>query len=695
MIREKQWRQTEHAILPRVRPGQAEDYAGRMGLSVEDGWVKLIELREQAIRNEREAPYEFGWEPPIWNVIRALVGWRLRETRDAQRALGRLQEENAKATMFDLAARIREACGFERAVTSLLILGGNRGGKTTVGTRICMEVLREIEKGIGWLFHSTVEQSVAYHHALMWDWMPQELRGKDIRSRSTYVSYKAKVGFSEAGFVLPNLARCTFKTYEMDRDKAVEGGKPDFVYCDELVPCDWVETLEYRTAERGGRLLVGFTPVHGYSETVGMFMDGATVTRWKDAYLLPKDGGEPDVARELGLTADAGEAYGKWLDESMRGEGPDRRCVPEDCYQWLVNSEQCTVNSGRKFDRVPRVARGAKVERGVVFIHSTDNPFGNPLAVWRRCAEMNGEKIKERFYGWATRQYGVLFGKFSRKVHVIPAEKVPKDGTMYCVIDPAGNRNWFAVWILARKDGWYVVEEFPNQVTDVPGVGVMGPWAEPDGKLRDGRRGDGQVSLGWSLMQYKEWFARVEGWRDCGTRKEDREKETFNAQRSTFNAQQKTENGEQTGVEKWREENGSEWAVFERMMDSRFGGAVQQGVQGVTTLIEECCRIGLTVVPATVDVAADGRHAVSEGYQFIQDALAWDDGRPMDGENRPKLWVSERCRNVIYALETHTGTDGQKGATKDVIDVIRMGFLKGMPYVAPGWRLRCVGGGHY
>jgi phage terminase large subunit-like protein len=543
-----------------------------------------------------------------------------------------------------------------------------------------MEMLRTTEKGIAWLFHSTVEQSVAYHHALMWDWMPQELKGKDLRTRTTYVSYKAKVGFSEAGFVLPNLARCTMKTYEMDRDKAVEGGKPDYVFCDELVPCDWVETLEYRTAERGGRLVVGFTPVHGYSETVGMFLDDAEVTRWCSGYLLPKDGGPADAAAQMGISEPELKAYGEWLDDSMRGSGPRRRCVPEDSYQESGDrSQESGVRSqesgGRKFERVPRVARCGKAERGVLFVHSTDNPFGNPLAVWRRCEGMSAEKVKERFYGWATRQYGCLFGKFSRKVHVIPHEKVPKDGTMYCVIDPAGNRNWFAVWVLARPDGWYVVQEFPDQVTDVPGVGVMGPWAEPDGKLRDGRRGDGQVSLGWSLLRYKQHFAEIEGWRDATA---------DNGLRTTDN-----------GPEHWREENGSRMAVFERMMDSRFGGAVQQGVQGTTTLIEECCRIGLTVVPATVDVAADGRHAVSEGYQFITNALDWDEGRPMDATNRPKLWVSERCKNVIYAIETHTGVDGQRGATKDVIDVLRMGFLKGMPYIAPGWRLKCAGGGHY
>ena len=672
-MREKQWKQSPHAVLPVVGREDAERYAARTGTLVLDAWAKLVVLREEAIANEKRDPFEYCWEPPVWNLARALLGLPLRATRDAKRALtgaGLAADETGLRT---LAERMRKANGFERAVTSLLVLGGNRGGKTTLGTRLAMEMLRTTEKGIAWLFHSTVEQSVAYHHALMWDWMPQELKGKDLRTRTTYVSYKAKVGFSEAGFVLPNLARCTMKTYEMDRDKAVEGGKPDYVFCDELVPCDWVETLEYRTAERGGRLVVGFTPVHGYSETVGMFLDDAEVTRWCSGYLLPKDGGPADAAAQMGISEPELKAYGEWLDDSMRGSGPRRRCVPEDSYQESgVRSQE---SGGRKFERVPRVARCGKAERGVLFVHSTDNPFGNPLAVWRRCEGMSAEKVKERFYGWATRQYGCLFGKFSRKVHVIPHEKVPKDGTMYCVIDPAGNRNWFAVWVLARPDGWYVVQEFPDQVTDVPGVGVMGPWAEPDGKLRDGRRGDGQVSLGWSLLRYKQHFAEIEGWRDATA---------DNGQRTTDN-----------GPEHWREENGSRMAVFERMMDSRFGGAVQQGVQGVTTLIEECCRIGLTVVPATVDVAADGRHAVSEGYQFITNALDWDEGRPMDATNRPKLWVSERCKNVIYAIETHTGVDGQRGATKDVIDVLRMGFLKGMPYIAPGWRLKCAGGGHY
>ena len=69
-----------------------------------------------------------------------------------------------------------------------------------------------------------------------------------------------------------------FKAYEQDRT-TIEGGNLDMVWPDELVPVDWVRTLELRIAEKSGWMVITFTPVEGYTPTVAQFQDGAAVVK--------------------------------------------------------------------------------------------------------------------------------------------------------------------------------------------------------------------------------------------------------------------------------------------------------------------------------------------------------------------------------------------------------------------------------
>ena len=48
--------------------------------------------------------------------------------------------------------------------------------------------------------------------------------------------------------------------YAQKRD-VIEGGEVDLIWCDELVPLDWIETLRYRIVTRSGKLIVTFTPI--------------------------------------------------------------------------------------------------------------------------------------------------------------------------------------------------------------------------------------------------------------------------------------------------------------------------------------------------------------------------------------------------------------------------------------------------
>jgi hypothetical protein len=77
---------------------------------------------------------------------------------------------------------------------------------------------------------------------------------------------------------------------------------------------------------------------------------------------------------------------------------------------------------------------------------------------------------------------------------------------------------------------------------------------------------------------------------------------------------------------------------------------------------------------------------------MINDALDYDTERQVDFFNRPKFYVAASCVNSIFSLQTWTGQDGNKGASKDPIDCLRMAFLKHLEY-QPGWEEVRRGGG--
>jgi hypothetical protein len=52
-------------------------------------------------------------------------------------------------------------------------------------------------------------------------------------------------------------------------------------------------------------------------------------------------------------------------------------------------------------------------------------------------------------------------------------------------------------------------------------------------------------------------------------------------------------------------------------------------------------------------VPAPGVH-IDDGLQLINNLLTYDDSKPIDSLNAPKLFVSERCENFIYAMQEYT-----------------------------------------
>lgn len=638
-------------ILPEPTMEMAEGLAHERGMSVGDALAHLHGEREKAIERMEQDPLRYGYEPPVWGLCDALLG------------LPWVDRERAEA--------VRAALGFARPVRTLLILGGNRASKTEY---LCSRAVRVMFRKIGsksMLFHTTHDQSVTYHHSVVWKYLPPELRRR-VKTPDTDISWTQKNGFSLSKLVVAT-SETSFKNYSQDVVNAVEGAEQDYVGADETVPADWVETLELRMATRDGVLAVGFTPVEGYSATCGMFLDGATPVLEQDALLLPTDGGPQLEAIECGL-----EEW-EWQElEKARIEKRAPLCImgrPRDPAGWVLGGQGSHIRTappGRTFEVVPRVLRCSRPERAVVFFHSSDMPFGNPAVVAEKIRGATRGFRKERFYGVPEKAMAAKLVNFRAKPypdgHIVAAAAIPREGSNYMFIDPCGNRRFFMLWGRRQGKRWYIYREWPGRYV-IPGEGVPGPWAEPatDGKHMDGRRGIGQRNLGWGAAQYKQEIARLEGWRDY---------EEWSAGRIKAEWQSM---GQWDMVRQWDQYGPAQEKVRRRFIDIRFAHVPGTVGDRQMTLIDTFDEVGLTLEASE---SGDGQWKVDQGVQLIVNALAYDATKPMEPlGNMPDLFISEECENLIFAAKTWTFGDGTDGATKDPIDCLRGLLLNDCPHV--------------
>jgi hypothetical protein len=275
----------------------------------------------------------------------------------------------------------------------------------------------------------------------------------------------------------------------------------------------------------------------------------------------------------------------------------------------------------------------------IYYFHSEDTPFLPPGAVE---ADMKGkpdEYILARAYGIPTRTSTSPIPGFDDMVHVVKHEDLPwnriikdKAGrvlpparvTRYHVVDPSGRKPWFMIWAaFTADDTAYVYDEWP----DVPTYDI---WAD-FGSDEKGKAGPAQRALGWGYQDYI----------DCIAEREE-------------------------GVE-----------IEARIMDSRLGNTPKQTADGAATMISELADLGMDFVPAP-GLQED------HGLQLINDRLSYDAAQPITAMNRPRLYILDRCENMIFALKNYTGMGGKDENTKDAIDCLRYLLESGCDYVPSG-----------
>lgn len=478
--------------------------------------------------------------------------------------------------------------------TILFLFGGNRAGKSEWCAKRVSQFLVGNEGARAFCCHTTSSSSIEQQQPLIWKYTPEEYKAKK-KTRVTNLSYTQKNGFSKGSFILPNRSQCWFKNYEQSM-KVLEGSELDLVWCDELVPQAWVETLAFRLVTRNGKMIVSFTPVEGYSAALKEALAGLSVTKWADAELLPKS--RPHV----------------------KGGPPGK---------------------------MPVMGVGYGGKRHVWFF-TEHNPFGGYSRLKREIKGKTEEDIKLRAYGWVSNPVTSKFPRFSEN-HILPADQIPKQGTNYMATDPTGgDRNWFSLW--ARVDDLgrvFVYREWPD-------FDSYGEWALPDDKA-DGKVGPAQhTETGRSISQYRAIFRELEK---------------------------------------------EEGPPYERFIDPRGSRhAAISMAEGSTCLLDQLAeeaenvegpgRAGMVFTPAA------GLH-IEEGVQVINDKLFYDINKPVSHLNEPKLYISDKCQNLIYALKEWTGKDGEKGACKDPVDTLRYLLIMQPGYIKHEQVVSSFQGGGY
>jgi hypothetical protein len=532
---------------PTPHPVMQLDYDLLDKLGAENGWLYL-KTREEMIAREASDPFRHGYIPPVWKRASELI--------DKHR--------------------------------ELLVLGGNRSGKTEWAAKEVIKTMYNKPGAVVWCFSLTAANSVELQQPRVWKYLPPEWRNAR-KSMVTSISYTIKNGFSESKFVSPNSSQCIFRNYSQD-PSTLEGGEVDMVWMDEAMGAlDVLSTIRFRLVDRNGKLAVTFTPVQGWTPIVADYLSGAKDVVTVDAELLERKNAE-------------GKVVG--------------------------------------FEQVPIEQINPK-GRPIIYFHTKLNPWAGWSRMKKELQSETREKILERAYGIPTKAHSGRFPLFNPKVHVIRHSNVP-NGTRYHWVDPASGKNWAMIWTVHDTSGRIVVyREWPDQTSYIEGIGYAGEWALPDGKKLDGKPGPAQQDFGFGLERYKDEILRVEG-------------------------------GEE---------------IFERWMDSRYGNARTLGKESPTTLIDEMADLGMLFTATPGD-------SIDEGVSMINDALSYNPEKPVDARNQPKLYISENCKNVIYALQTYTAADGKKGATKDFIDLLRYVCLSDAINVE-GDILRSHGGGSY
>jgi len=463
--------------------------------------------------------------------------------------------------------RIKDGLG---TYNECLCLGGNRSGKTTGCAKIVMESVINNPDGHVVCFSQNADTSVKVQQSAVWEMMPKEFK-KKTKSIEGYINYSMQNGFTGSSFIFPDTrTRVDFKTYTQfsNNQTILEGFEFGFRSGEELNIGTWLDeylgddalinTLRFRLATRNSKMLIAFTPINGYTPFIAEYLKGSETLKTKRAELLN---------REL----------------------PVQQYSP-------------------------------KRDASVVYLHSDENPFGGYERIAKDLRDRPEEEILVRAYGVPVKSVTSLLPLFNTEVNVL-GEEPNKYGmsfpdisdrsrfTSYQVVDPAGARNFTALWAAVDRDGYvYIRREWPDRDT-------YGEWAmfgDPKWKV-----GPATKKIGLNVKGYVDLFEEIE---------------------------------HDIGVE-----------VFERIGDSRYFATENENNEDLFMLFDQH---GMLFYPS------DGRME-ELGISAVDEWFTYNPNEPIDSVNRPMCYIHKECGNLIDSLLNYNSQGKADEALKDFFDLIR------------------------
>ena len=533
----------------------------------------------------------------------------------------------------------KDARSFLSNRDELVALGGNGSAKTEFGGKLVNEIISRPNKFV--LCVTTNEDlSKQKQQAAVNKYLPPVYRrvavGPRKRNSVQNVNYSQKGGFTENTFVLANRSQVWFKTVEqyLRAPTSFEGPEYDLIWLDEPVPIALLNTLRLRAAKRAGKIFLSFTAVSGFDAVCADALTGAKLVR-----SFPIDYCWPGFETKV--------------------------VVPE-----LTLTEELVRDCPR--GHMPYLLQPLNPRQAVICFWTHWNMFLPWQSLFDKMKGKPKAVVKCRLFGWAEKMSGTQFPAFNPNVHVVPVEKVPAEGSDFMADDPAIARSHFILWCrvdhLGRK---FIFDESPRYESE-------GEWVNADGERGDGQRMYAGKGVDW----YREYIrAREEEHRRerRGSKVEGRRPEV----RREFAGSGLSALGSRpiSSVEGRGQDAGANFSAFdfrlsaldsdyvepERVGDPR-AFATQSAAAGGGKSLFELYEDGENPMFFR---AAPIRQTVALDIEIINDWLSYDDDKDLSVENEPKLFISERCQNLIRALSNWNPEQGGDSPWKDPIDTLR------------------------
>ena len=276
---------------------------------------------------------------------------------------------------------------------------------------------------------------------------------------------------------------------------------------------------------------------------------------------------------------------------------------------------------------MPYILRPLNPRLAVVCWWTQWNVFTPWRSIFQKMVGRPKAAVRCRLFGWVEKRAGNLFPTFKTAVHVVPHTRVPKDGTDYMAGDPATVRSFFMLWCrvdpLGRK---WIFDESPRTETE-------GEWVTADGERGEGQKVYAGMGTAWTAKYI--WKREEEHNQEAG-----------------------------------RPERPESW-VARRVGDPR-GFATQSATSDGATSYMDLFANG---DPPMYWDPAPVRQTVNLDTEIISEWLSYDASRPLSVENEPKLFISDRCTNLIRSMLNYTpredGTQDLQSPWKDPIDCLR------------------------